>query len=124
MTHFVNNAVKDAALDDIINNADEAIVYAGGASDYATVIADAVHTFTLAGGDLTKAAGTTSGRKVVCNGLSSAAADASGVVNSIAFVDTVNSVVKAVSAMPQKTLNAGDPVDVSAFDLWEIEDPA
>lgn len=124
MTHFVSNAVKDAALDDIINNADEAIAYAGGATDYATVTADAVHTFALAAGDLTKAAGTTSGRKVVCNGLSDASADASGVVNSIAFVDSVNSVVKAVTAVPQKTLNAGDPVDLAAFDLWEIEDPA
>lgn len=126
MSHFIDNSVFDAALNDIKSNCNSIVLYSGGATDYATITgAAAVLTVSAAATDFTIAAGSPSGRKVRYGGKTGASVSgAGGAVDSIAFLDTVNSVVKAVSDYTSKTLNTGDTEDISAFDLFTINNPA
>lgn len=125
MSHFIDQTVFDAALNQIKNNCDSIVLYNGGATDYATISSGAILTVAAVTGDFTLAAGSPSGRKIRYGGKTGASVSgAGGAVDSIAFLDTVNSVVLAVSDYTSKTLNTGDTENISAFDLYTIENPS
>jgi hypothetical protein len=128
MGRRVPNAVLDAALDEVINNADRVTLCSGEPADYAAattlsgsggnMLADVA----VGTGDFTKADGDVSGRKATVAAQSGVTIDESGTVDHYAIVDDTNSAMKYITVTGSTSVTAGQSRDVQAWDI-EIEDP-
>lgn len=77
----------------------------------------------VAGGDFTKAAGDTSGRKVTVGAKSAVAVDANGTAAHIAFINTGDSSLRFVTTCTSQAINTGGTIDIPSFKVWEIQQP-
>lgn len=126
MGKWANDAVMDAALDEIINNATKQVVCSQQPTTYAEANATyALADVTIDSGDFSKANGDTSGRKATVAAQSGVLIDASGNATHIALIDTVNSVLLYVTTCTTQSLtaNGSNTVNIPAWDI-EIADPA
>lgn len=128
MAKKVLDAVMDAALNEVINNADQVVICDGEPADYTDATTDsgsgghALGEAAIGSGDFTLADGDTSGRKYDYGGTTGITVDVDGQADHVAFVDDTNSrllVVTTVSNSQQVT--AGNTADVQPFD-HEIQD--
>lgn len=109
MTKFANDAVMDAALDEIINNANLMTI----CSVAPTTRAEAVSTYALAdqaidSGDFTKADGDVSGRKATVAAQNGVTVDASGMGTHVAITDASRLLhVTELGTVRQNTAQAG-----------------
>lgn len=123
MTKFVNDAVLDVALDEIKQNCDKLVA----CDQYPTTFAEANATYALADvarvpGDFTISDGDTNGRKVRSAGVNGVTVDADGDADHVAWLDTGNSRILAVTECNLQQLVSGSTVDFPPFD-YEIADP-
>lgn len=122
MGKWINDAVLDAALNEIKNNANLMTV----CSQQPTTRAEAVTTYALAdvamaSGDFTIADGNTSGRKITVAAKNGVPVDASGTATHIALCDGTRLLL--VSTITSQVLTAGNTVNIPAW-KDEIADPA
>jgi len=109
MTKFTNDAVMDAALDEIINNADEMNL----CSVAPTTRTEAITTYSLAdvvidSADFSKADGDVSGRKATVAAQNSVTVDASGMATHVAITDATRLLhVTELGTVRQNTAQAG-----------------
>lgn len=130
MAKFTNDQVMDAALDNIINNADQMVVCAGQPANYADATTDlgtgsgnALGETAITSGDFTKADGDTSGRKLTVAEQTGIDVDVSGTADHVALVDDTNSVLLHVTTITSQAVSAGGTMTVQAYSE-EIEDPS
>jgi hypothetical protein len=120
MAKKVADAVLDAALDYIISNADKMVACSAEPGTYA----EATSTYDLAdvsmaGGDYTKAAGDTSGRKVTMAQKTGVTINHSGTATHIALVKTTTTAALLyVTTCNNLALNSGQTM---TFGSWAIE---
>jgi hypothetical protein len=122
MGKWINDAVQDAALNEIKNNANIMTV----CSQQPATRAEAVTTYALAdvsmaSGDFAIADGNTSGRKITVAAKSGVTVDTSGTGTHIALCDGTRLLL--VTAMTSQALTAGNTVNVPTW-KDEIADPA
>jgi len=123
MAKYIPDAVMDAALNDIRNNADKLHICAGQPADYADVSSHSKGEVSLTSSDFTIADGDTSGRKITV-GSQTVPPGADGTIDHLVLVDVSESSIKAVTTIPSKAVTNGVSVTIEAFDLWEIRDPS
>lgn len=130
MAKFANDAIMDAALDHLINNANELVVCAGQPSSFSDATTNngsggnALGSASLASGDFTKADGDTSGRKVTIAAKSGISVDADGTADHVAIIDTDNSVLLHVTTLSSsQAVSSGGTMDTQSYDE-EIQDPS
>jgi hypothetical protein len=123
MAKIIPDAVMDAALNDIKNNATRMHICVGQPTDYADVTTRSKGYATMASGDYTVADGDTSGRKITVAS-KSVTPSGDGTVDHVALIDVSNSAIKAIDTIPSKAVTNGVAVTIAAFDLWEIRDPS
>lgn len=125
MGKSVNNAVLDAALDYLVDNADEVFVCNAEPTTYA----EAQTTFALAeklAQDFSSQAaedGDVSGRKVPIPEVVIASIDTSGTATHVALCKNGGSVLLYVTTITSQVLTATNPLTVPTWDV-EIRDPA
>lgn len=122
MAKFANDAVMDAALNELKNNGNLMIA----CSAQPTTRTEAVTTYALAdvamsGTDFTLANGDTSGRKLTVAAKSAVTVDTSGAANHVAIVD--GSRLLYVTTCTSQALTSGNTVNFPAWDI-EIADPS
>jgi hypothetical protein len=122
MAKFANDAVMDAALNEVKNNANLMIA----CSAQPTTRTEAVTTYALAdvamsSTDFTLANGDTSGRKATVAAKSTVTVDTSGTANHVALVD--GSRLLYVTTCTSQALTSGNTVNFPAWDI-EIADPS
>lgn len=123
MAKFMDDAVLDAALNDIKNNCDSMILCAGQPASYAAAVgANALGDQAMAPGDFTLANGDTSGRKVTVSAKAGIPVDTAGTGDHVALVDVGNTRLIAVTTAPSQAVSGGGNFDIAAFD-FEIADP-
>ncbi len=120
MTKFINDSILDAAIDKIIADGNQVVLFDTYSTDYATIQANKLGVYTPS---LSKANGDVSGRKVIIAADSTVPIVASGDFNNFAIVDTLNNVVLYVGNGTRKPLTVGDTVDTPESDL-EFSDPS
>ena len=127
MAKAITDAVYDAALTNIADNADKLFLCSAQPATYA----EASSTYKLASFDLTVgdgngdfviANGDTSGRKLTIAAQTGATATATGTATHAAFCDSANSLIKAVTTITSQVITSGNTVNTGAIDL-EIQDP-
>lgn len=130
MAKYADDAIMDAALDNLINNADQLVVCAGQPANYSDATTDngsggnALGETAVGAGDFTKADGDTSGRKVTVAAQSGITVDADGTADHVAIIDDTNTTLKLVTTLSSsQAVSAGGTMDTDAFDE-EIEDPS
>jgi hypothetical protein len=130
MAKFADDGIMDAALDNLINNADKLVVCAGQPANYSDATTDtgsggnALGETAIGTGDFTKANGDTSGRKVTVAAQSGISVDVDGTADHVAIIDDTNTTLKLVTTLSSsQSVSAGGTMDTDAFDE-EIEDPA
>lgn len=116
MAKWVADAVLDAALDKIAT-----ATIMNVCSQQPTTRAEAVTTYALAdvvmaGGDYTKADGTTNGRKVTVASKSGVTVDASGTATHVALSDAT--VLLYVTTCTSQALTSGNTM---TFGSWSVE---
>lgn len=121
MAKAISTAAMDAGLD-YLAGANKMVV----CSSQPTTYTEANATFALAdvavaGGDFTKAAGDTSGRKVTVGAKSAVPVDANGTAQHIALINTGDSTLRGVTTCTSQAINTGGTVDIPAFKFWEIQ---
>lgn len=121
MGKAVADVVLDATLDKIATATLQVVC-----SAQPTTRAEAVATFALAdvamaGGDFTKADGTTSGRKVTVGAKNAFAVDTSGSGTHVALVDATQ--LLYVTTMTTQALTSGNTASTNAW-VVELADPA
>jgi hypothetical protein len=115
MTKFTNDAVMDAALDEIINNANLQTI----CSVAPTTRTEAVTTYALAdqaidSGDFTKADGDVSGRKATVAAQNAVTIDTSGVGTHVAITDATRLLhVTELGTVRQNTAQAGGAASIT-----------
>lgn len=122
MAKFANDAVMDAGLNEVKNNANLMIA----CSSQPTTRTEAVTTYALAdvamsGTDFTLANGDTSGRKATVAAKSAVTVDTSGTATHVALVD--GSRLLYVTTCTNQALTSGNTVNFPAWDI-EIADPS
>lgn len=128
MAKFGNDQVMDAALDNVINNADQQVVCAGQPSTYADATTDsgsggnALGEVAVASGDFTKADGDTDGRKFTLAS-KDVTIDVTGTADHVALVDDNNSVLLMVTTMSDTSVTVSESRTINAWD-YEVGDPA
>jgi hypothetical protein len=128
MGKVVFDAVLDAALKDIADNANKLFICSAEPANYT----EASSTYLLASvdlttgdgnGDYTIANGDTSGRKLTVAAQSGITVTNTGTATHIALCDSVNSAVKVVTTCNSQVVTSGNTINLQAFD-YEINDPA
>lgn len=122
MTKFANDLIMDAALDFLIAEAERIVVCSGYPASYAGVAAVTLADDAIAGGDITKANGDTSGRKATIAQQANVPIDNSGTATHVAVVDDTGTRILLVTECTSQALTAGGTVTIPAFDE-EIGDP-
>jgi hypothetical protein len=122
MAKYIPDAVIDASLNDIKDNADKLHICVGEPADYADVASHAKGEVALTSSDFTIADGDLSGRKITVAS-KSVTPTADGTIDHIVLVDVSASAIKAIDTIPSKPVTNGVPVIIKAFDLREIRDP-
>jgi hypothetical protein len=122
MAKFANDAVMDAALNEIKNNVTLMIA----CSAQPTTRTEAVTTYALAdvavsSSDITLANGDTSGRKGTVAAKTNVTVDTSGTATHVALVD--GSRLLYVTTCTSQALTSGNTVNFPAWDI-EIADPS
>jgi hypothetical protein len=122
MAKFANDAVMDAALNEIKNNVTLMIA----CSAQPTTRTEAVTTYALAdvavsSSDITLANGDTSGRKGTVAAKTNVTVDTSGTATHVALVD--GSRLLYVTTCTSQALTSGNTVNFPAWDI-EISDPS
>lgn len=113
------DATIDAMLDVIAGaNVMHAISAYAMDDTYATVTGNSLADVAMAGGDFTKAAGDTSGRKVTVAAKSGVTVDASGTATHVALVNSTGSTVRYVTTCTSQALTSGNTVN---FPSWKVE---
>jgi len=130
MAKFADDGIMDAALDNLINNADKLVVCDGQPASYSDATTDngnggnALGETAIGSGDFTKADGDTSGRKVTVAAQSGISVDVDGTADHVAIINDTNTTLKLVTTLSSsQSVSAGGTMDTDAFDE-EIEDPA
>jgi len=131
MAKFAADQIMDAALDNVINNADSLVVCEGQPTNYSEATTSATSsasdtnlgTQSIGTGDFTKADGDTSGRKVTVAAQSGVDVDTGGDADHVAIVDDTNSTLLLVTTQPSTSVTTDGTMSTDAFDE-EIEDPA
>lgn len=124
MAKFANDAVMDAAFDEIIDNAtrmtacsQQPTTYAEGNATYALA------QVTIDSSDFTKADGDTSGRKVTVAAKPGVDVSTTGSATHVALLDVSGSRLLYVTTLPTTDVAAGSTVDIEAWGI-EIADPS
>ena len=113
------DATIDAMLDQIAGATAMHAISAYSMDDtYATVVGNSLADVTMAGGDFTKAAGDTSGRKVTVAAKSGVAVDNTGTATHVALVNTAGTSVRYVTTCTPQGLTSGNTVN---FPSWKVE---
>lgn len=125
MAKFVSDAVLDAALNHIKNNATQMILCDSQPADRAAAVAGALATVTLAGAgaDITVGDDATVGRKgsvAVQNGVT---VSTGGNHNHTALISGTD-LLFVTTATVQKTLNTNDTVDIPGWDIKIADTPS
>jgi hypothetical protein len=130
MTKTVDDAVLDAALNQIRTTADKLVVCIGAPANYAEANANSPAGKRCGQRAVTPASftgpanGDVSGRKLTVNQQTGIPVDASGAADHVALVDDGASILLAVTSLSAaQTVTAGNTMTVNAFDL-EIADPS
>jgi hypothetical protein len=130
--HFVHDDVYDAALNEIKNNCDLAVLCDGEPTSFAnantamgTGTGQKLSEVALVSGDMTLANGDTSGRKITFAAKTNQNVDAAGDGEYIAYLDTVNSKILHYFQIDTARLGllVNDKVNFPAHD-FEIRDAA
>jgi len=127
MARSIDDTVLDAALNDLKTNVNQIVLCEGQPLTYAeaTTLKSAagkkLASIAVVSTDFTIANGDVSGRKVTLAGKSGTVTE-SGNYDHIAWVDTVNLVLKNVSVGTLQALTAANPVNTPAH-KFEIKDP-
>lgn len=113
------DATIDAMLDQIAGATAMHAISAYTMDDtYATVVGNSLADVTMAGGDFTKAAGDTSGRKVTVAAKSGVTVDSTGTATHVALVNTSGTTVRYVTTCTSQALTAANTVN---FPSWKVE---
>jgi hypothetical protein len=113
------DATIDAMLDYIAGATAMHAISAYAADDtYATVTGNSLADVVMAGGDFTKAAGDTSGRKVTVAAKSGVNVDVTGTATHVALVNTAGTTVRYVTTCTSQALTSGNTVN---FPSWKVE---
>ena len=123
MAKYANDEMMDAALDYIITNCDKQTV----CSQQPTTYLEAVTTFMLAevaiaGGNITKEDGSTSGRQFNVAAKNNVDVTNTGTGNHVSLVDTINSKLLFVTTAPAQAITAGNQVNIGSWQD-QISDP-
>lgn len=118
---FIADAVYDAALDEIANNAVRLAVCTSAPAAYANIAAATVASFTIDSSDFTKGAGDTSGRKLTLAAQSGATATDDGTATHLVLHDNA-SVMYAINECTSQSVTSGNTVNVGSYDVTEIRD--
>lgn len=116
MAKSLSTAVLDGLLDKIATGTIMTVCSAQPATRAEAVTTYALADVTLAGGDFTKAAGDTSGRKVTVAQKAAVPIDTSGTATHVAISDGTN--LLAVTTCTSQALVAGNTVTIPA---WKTE---
>lgn len=125
---YAEHASMDLALNDIKDNGNRLHLLSqdpgvtGGIPDYADVATYSLGDVALDSGDFTVQDGAVSGRRITV-AQKIVAGSAGGTAVCAVVIDTVNTVIKAVTTCPSFTITNGVDFVVAAFDAWEIQDP-
>lgn len=126
MAKWANDAVMDAALDYIADNADLLHVCTTQPADYAGIAAVELASVALTAGDgngdYTIANGDTSGRKLTVAQQASISVTATGTAQHIALSNGSDTLIYVTTCTGQ-SLTSGNTVTVPAWDI-EIADPS
>lgn len=123
MGKSVHPDVLDGALGVIRNNATQMVALNGAPASYAAAVSGALASVTMASGDFTMAAGSTSGRRVMVAAKADVPVTAAGSANHVALLDPANSKLLYVTTCATQTLASGGTVSLSSWAI-EIADPA
>lgn len=124
MAKNIPTAVIDLSLDNIRTASDKMVVCSAQPTTYTEANATfALADVAVADADFTLAAGDTSGRKITVAAKSGVTVDASGTATHIAIIDTVNSLLKAITTCTSQAISVGGTVDIPSFKVWEIQQP-
>ena len=119
---WANDLMMDAALDYVAGATEMRVCSATDATPTRPEVVTAALTgaITMAGGDYTKADGTTSGRKTTVSAKSGVSVTASGNAENIALSDATN--LRYVTTCTLQALTSGNTVNVPAWAI-EVADP-
>lgn len=128
MGKVIPNAVFDAALDNIADNANELCVCSQEPASYTEAhatykLASVAMTVGDGNGDYTIQEGQTSGRRITVAEQANISISASGDATHVVLTDTVNQLIKQVTTCSTQALTAGGTVTVPSYN-WELRDPA
>jgi len=116
MAKWVSDAVLDAALDKIATATIQTVCSAQPTTRAEAVTTYALADVVMAGGDFTKANGTTDGRKTTVASKSGVTVDATGTANHVALCD--GTVLLYVTTCTNQVLTAANTM---TFGSWSIE---
>jgi len=119
MAKKADNAFYDGSFDWLSTNMIRQTACSAEPANYAGIAAVALATATMAGGDFTKAAGDTSGRKVTMSAKSGVTIDESGTANHVVLHDN-SAILGYVTTSDALVLTAGAGNTVN-FPAWKIE---
>lgn len=130
MAKAVLDPVNDAALQLVIDNAEQIVVCNGEPATYADATTDsgsggnALGESAITSTNFTgPAAGDTSGRKYTFDGVTGIDVDVSATADHVAFIDDTNTRLLVVTTISNsQSVTSGNTMDVAAFD-HEIQDP-
>lgn len=128
MGKVIPNAVFDAALANIADNANELCVCSQEPANYTAAhttykLANVAMTPGSGNGDYTIQDGQTSGRRITVAEQANISITASGDATHVVLTDTVNQLIKQVTTCNTQALTSGGTVTVPSFN-WELRDPA
>jgi hypothetical protein len=116
----------DAGLNNIANNGNILHICTVEPADYpgiGAVSKGSVALITGDGmGDYTIADGAVSGRRLSLDA-QTITPSGSGIVTNLVIADTVSGLIKAITTCSPFGVTAGVPIEVDAYDIWEIRDP-
>lgn len=119
MAKKADNLFYDGSFDWLSTNMIRQTACSAEPANYAGIAAVALATATMAGGDFTKAAGDTSGRKVTMSAKSGVTIDESGTANHVVLHDN-SAILGYVTTSDALVLTAGAGNTVN-FPAWKIE---
>lgn len=123
---YIGDASMNAALADIANHGNQLHLVSAAPSVYADVAAHSLGMVAITLGDgngaYTIQDGAVSGRRLTL-AQQTVPGTGGGVATHAVIVDTVNSVIKAVTTAPNYNMVNGTNQTVPQYDVWEIEDP-
>lgn len=123
MAKNIPDAQMDVALNDIKNNADIVHGCSAQPADYAGIAAVSLGSAAVDSADFTVGDGDVSGRKITL-GSQSITWSGSGNCNHIVVADSGESLIKAITTIPEMAVVEDETTAIQAVDLWEIRDPA